>query len=545
MFNGIRFNASRYNGNAVGPTVVSDSESTSTLTEADEIGLESPEALWLNTEGDSRGHRGTFNAFRFNAGRFNGGQRRRGQDWAIEALVSDAESTAAVSETESIIQEIVLDLSDPSQPSFLRQGSLRWGHKLNQRSWANFQAHYPGAVPTYYAPRVGHLFRLVDFDGTERFVGSIHNTRKRLVNVQGSKRLVIDCQCTGWEQIADRFLVTETYTSQTLGAIAADLVSTYLAGEGITATGLPTGPTLDKVVFSYPTRVSDAFDELSRLTGYWWRITGDKNLVFYSPATAVASPLTIDANGLNYRSLEVEEDRSQYRNKQFLGNVRTLTASLTDTFKGDGALRTFPCRYDLNQVPTVTLNGSPQTVGIRDVDTGKDWYWSKGSPELVQDSAGTLLTSSDTLSVTFVGEYMQVRAVTDSDEVTDRAGIEGGTGVYEWYTDDGVGLSTAGAADDFAQSLIDRNAPIPSKVRIQTDHAGNTLPGQYVPITEPALALDGDFFVSEVEFEVLPGTEVVRASVQASSNEPEAAWQAAWKTKRQQSDLSQVPTSGV
>jgi hypothetical protein len=548
-FNSGAFNRFTFNGVGVAAIAKTDSESTSAPTEGETVGvgLEAAESIWVNPEGDGAPRAATFNAFTFNGLAFNGGTRQPGSDSTVVAYVPDAESTPAIAEAEQVLSSVILDLSG-SDPTFVDIYSVRWGHELNQRAWATFRAIYPGDASSYYTPRPGHRFKLIDFNGVTRFHGTIQRVRDHLHNAQGSKRLFSDCTATGWEQVADRFLTSDsahnTYTSKTLGYIAADLVTTYLAADGITASGLPAGPTLDQVIFSY-LRVSDAFDELSRLTGYWWRITVDRNLEFYEPGTASAAPITIDASATNYRTMEVERDRSQYRNKQFLGNVLTLTASQTEAFVGDDNTRTFTLAYPLHQVPSAAdWNGAALTFGIRDVDTGKDIYWSKGSAEITTDALLPPGAAGEVLTVHYIGEYNQVRAVTDSAEITDRTAIEGGTGIYEQWTDDGAGLTTDTAADAYAQSLIDRYAPIPSRVTVESDSAGNILPGQLVSITEPALGLSGSFFVESCAFEVIPATTTIRAQFTASSSQPEAAWQAAWK-KRQTQDLTQLPTSGV
>lgn len=552
MFNGVTFNGTTFNGGQPGASLIADSESTAALGDDDviDLGDETAERLWLNPEGDRPGPRGGFNSFGFNGLPFNSAQKIVGLDWEILADFTDAEATQAISEAEQITQIIVLSLGSPGG-SFIRIEGLQMEWNLNQRAKCSFEVIYPGAASSYYTPRPGHQVEILDFDNTTiLFSGSIEQVDDMLLWSSGSNKLQTRCTAVGWEQIADRFLTSnsahQTYTGQTLKAIVEDLVATYLAADGVTATGLPTGPTIDRTVFSY-VRVSDAFNELSKLTGYWWRMTNSRNVEFYLPSAAAASGLSITSSSANHvGSVRVRRDRSSYRNKQYLANVVVTTGSRTETFKGDGAQRTFVLGYEGYSVPTITLNGGAQTVGIRDLDTGKDWYWSKGSADLVQDTGGAVLTSSDTLSVAYTGQYEMIRAVTDSAEVTDRASIEGGSGVYEWITGDGVSMNTAAAADAFAQALIDRNAPIPSIVTIETDTTG-VRPGAYVPITLADLGLSGNFFVRRVSAAILAGSggSRLRYTIEASSNEPEEAWSAAFGAKAPARDMTSLPTAGI
>jgi hypothetical protein len=552
VFNGVTFNSSAFNGGQPGGILKADPESTAAIVEADVVGVgaEAAERLWLNPESDRPGAAGAFGSFTFNGAGYNSAVRRVGLDWAIVAGFTDSEATQAISEVDRIVQRIVLSLGSPGG-SFIRIEGLQMEWNLNQRARCSFEVIYPGAASSYYTPRPGHQVQILDFDNaTVLFAGSIEQVDDMLLWSPGSNKLQTRCTAVGWEQIADRFLVSDSahqvYASQTLKAIVEDLVATYLAADGVTATGLPTGPTLDRVVFSYVSRVSDAFNELSRLTGYWWRMDNDRNVEFYQPSSAAASGLSITSSSANHiGSVRVRRDRSQYRNKQYLSNVVVTVSPDSEEFPGDRTNQAFALRYEVYSVPTITVNGTPATVGIRDIDSGKDFYWSKGSADIVP-ADGASRISADTVAVTYTGQYEMIRAVTDSAEVTDRANIEGGSGVYEWITGDGVAMNTADAADAFAQALIDRHAPIPSIVTIETDTTG-VRPGSYIPITLADLGLDGDFFVRRVSAAILSGSggSRLRYTIEASSNEPEEAWSAAFAKKAPAKDMTSLPTAGI
>jgi len=550
VLNAIAFNSSGFNGGLAGSIIKTDPESTQAITETDVagVGTEAAETLWLNPESDRPGASGTFNSFTFGGAGFNAAVRRVGLDWAITARFTDTEATPAISETDRVIQRIVLSLGSPSG-SFIRQETLSLEWNLNQRARCSFEVIYPGAASSYYTPRPGHQVEILDFDNTTvLFAGSIEQVDDMLLWTPGGNKLQTRCTAVGWEQVADRFLVSDTahqiYTGQTLKAIVEDLVATYLAADGVTATGLPTGPTLERVILGYTNRVSDAFNELSKLSGYWWRMDTARNVEFYQPSTAAASGLSITSSSANHiGSVRVRRDRSQYRNKQFLSNVVVTTSPDPEEFPGDRTNQAFTLRYEVYSVPTITVNGTPATVGIRDLDTGKDFYWSKGNADIVP-ADGAARINADAVIVTYTGQYEMIRAVTDSAEVTDRANIEGGSGVYEWITGDGVSMNTAAAADAFAQALIDRNAPIPSIVTIETDTTG-VRPGQYVPITLADLGLSGNFFVRRVSANDFAGGSRLRYSIEASSNEPEEAWSSAFAKKAEPRDMTNLPTAGI
>lgn len=83
------------------------------------------------------------------------------------------------------------------------------------------------------------------------------------------------------------------------------------------------------------------------------------------------------------------------------GDTQTLDQS--QDFVGDGDATTFSMPLPFDDAPDVTLNGDPQTVAKQGSDTDADWYWQRGSPDLVQGD-GAVLTSDDSLQVRGAGQ---------------------------------------------------------------------------------------------------------------------------------------------
>ena len=129
----------------------------------------------------------------------------------------------------------------------------------------------------------------------------------------------------------------------------------------------------------------------------------------------------------------------------------------------DGTRQTFNVGYPFNEIPTVELNtGSgyvAQTVGIRGIDTGQQWYIALASTELVQEFTDTAIGSSNSLRVTYKGQYQLVALARDDAEVSRIAALEGGstTGYVDAATTQS-GIKGSEAAIDVAASYLDRFA---------------------------------------------------------------------------------------
>ncbi len=296
--------------------------------------------------------------------------------------------------------------------------------------------------------------------------------------------------------ICDRHLVAAVYENQTLKAIVEDIVDTALAGEGMTYTGVDTGPTIEKAVFNYVS-ATDAFNDLGELSGMsWWFAT--KDLQFRERASVVGTAIT-DTNYVRMRRTKARED---YRNRQFVRAGTDLTDALAEVFAGDGQRQVFNVAYPVGLAPTVEENiagggYTSKTVGIRGLETGKDWYWNKAKTEISQDTGGTPLTTADLLRVTYQGRFpINIRADAEA-AIGARVALEGGTGVYEAIEDrpdiDDVDLATATAG-----ALLDRHAAVGCTFEVDTLVAGYR-PGQLVAITNTRRGLTGEtFLVSEV-----------------------------------------------
>jgi len=330
-------------------------------------------------------------------------------------------------------------------------------------------------------------------DGQAVFGGTIDQVRRFKATPAGvPHRYSVDC--TDWHQLLDRRLVAAVYEGQTVDAIVRDIIDTWCAGEGFTTNHVQAGPVITKAVFNY-LPASQAISELMETVGWSWYADPDKEIHCF-PRETNPAPLSIENDSENYWDMTVERTRERYRNRQFLRAGQGVTLEQTERFYGDSKQQTFVLAYPVAQVPSITVAGQPQTVGIRGLDTGKDWYWQKGSNEVNQDQNGTPPAPSDEVVVTYRGLYPIIVQVDDPAGQDERSTAEGETGIYE-RVDEAPDLDDETAATERARGLLERYGIIPRVVTFSTRVKG-VRAGQLISILQDCYGLSGEFLVEQV-----------------------------------------------
>ncbi len=392
--------------------------------------------------------------------------------------------------------------------------TLNISHQMNARSSCSFALKLLVADTR---PDVGQDILVKDDSNNKLFSGIIENITEEVP--LGTYVLILQVEATDFHRLLDYRLVAEVYENATAGSIITDMVTDHLSGEGITTTHVETGPTLDKVVLNYVS-MTEAINLISELTGYGFYIDPDKDMHFFARETNTA-PFSITDAQYNCRRLTVRKTTENYRNVQYIRAGRDVTSDQTENYKGDGTNRVFTVSFPIATVPMVKVNTVTKTVGIRGVETGKDWYWNKDDKQITQDSGGTVLTSSDTLSVTYKGFFPIIISSEDTAEISSRVSVEGGQGRYEAIEDD-QSVDSINLAQDKAIALLRRYGRISKVIDIETDKAG-LFPGQLITITVSDHNLNSQYLIESVETNYIDGVGF-RFSVKALSGESFGGW---------------------
>lgn len=322
--------------------------------------------------------------------------------------------------------------------------------------------------------------------------------------------------------LADRRLVAEAFVAplQTAGSIATSLVTSLLLGDGVTIGKVSAGNGVFKAVFNY-TKLSTALDELAQTSGFVWYIDVLRRFNFHE-AGAIPAPFPIIDVAAPVRALTVSSSREQFRSRQYLEAGKADTDPQVEDFSGDGKRRTFTLGFEVAVAPTITVNAIAKTVGIRKVDTGKDYYYVLGDKEITQDTSLPLLTTIDTLTVAYIGKFPITIDAIDASAVAARQAIEGGSGLYD-EAEKNTAINDITYATEYVASLLRRFGKIPKVITFQTDQP-LLQAGQMLTVTMADEQLSGEFLITSVRSTFLDGPEFFRYDVSATDGEYLGGW---------------------
>lgn len=363
-----------------------------------------------------------------------------------------------------------------------REGTLAVERRIGERATASFDVPAE-ASPTLYEK--GQPIEVLD-GATKVFAGFLEMPNLAPIGPNVG-RFTIDAVDNCY--LADKRIVAASYVNQTAGFIVRDLKDDFLEPEGVDVSDaqIQDGPTIEQAIFNY-VRVSDAIAALAEKANFWWRIDADRVLHFKA-RTADTAGYTADDTTIRRGSISIEHGNPLYRNRQYVRGGRDTTASQVETRKGDGDTRSWVMGFPIAEVPTVKVNTVTKTVGIKGIDAGKNFYWSKGDAVLAQDLGDAVLISTDTLEVTYKGQFPIVVLSFDEAEIALRKAKEGaiGTGRVDDVFDD-ANLVDRLAAFELANAKLAIFAVIAKRVTFQTQQV--TQAGELLTVNLPNFGIN-------------------------------------------------------
>lgn len=322
-------------------------------------------------------------------------------------------------------------------------------------------------------------------DGSKLFAG--YTTNVHIGSTLATGAVKIDIQCLDYVRLLDRNLVNKSYTDQTDAAIIIDIINTYCPGFGITATNVIEGVTIDQINFNY-IQPSQALRRIADLTGRNWYIDYDKD-VHYFPLTTNPAPFDIDSSSAEYFELDITKDASQIKNRVYVRGGTRLSDPTTHTQKGDGVKRQFLLPDKPHDV-SITVNGTPKTLGIKNIDTtGYQYYLNFQEKYIEQDSGQALLSTSDELAVIYTYDIPILVAVEDTASII-------ANGQKEFAIFDKSITTQQAARDRASAELTDyANNLIEGSFKTFTD---GFVSGQYININLSSHEVDADYIITKV-----------------------------------------------
>lgn len=376
-------------------------------------------------------------------------------------------------------------------------GTAHWEQRLNERGTASVTLHILDGA---FFPQAGNRFT-IKVDTTVRFAGYIHRAARQHLSYANETKWVIAIDAVDWNALLDRRVVNAVYENMTCGAIVTDILTTVLAGEGVLQGVIEDGPVVSKIVFPF-TKVSDALRDLSQISGLMGRIDEYQQLHFFGP-TVFPAPFAIEEATARFHDLQDDVSLDQHANKIYVQAGHGVTANQTERFKGNDKDTTFPLAYPVSAIVSITItdllgnNAVAQTVGVRQVDSNKQWYYQKNENNIsADDTAPIVLTASQVLVVTYKGIY-PIRLVLSNEGVqAERAADMGGTGIFELSE---VQQSIDGEEPvlEFGLAELRKFAVLPERISFVTFTDG-LYPGHRLSISKPSLNLTGSYLVTGV-----------------------------------------------
>lgn len=423
-----------------------------------------------------------------------------------------------------------LKIAGVDRTAYVKTGNVRLADTLDARTTLTFTLVVPDASATAVRPVRGNTV-FFEEAGASSFGGQIDRVTETLY--RGADMHIFNCSCTDFTQICGRRLVYAMYSGQYDKEIITDLNTTWLSGEGITLTNCASGIVIPLITFEYKT-VTEAINEICHRTGASWYIDPDKDLHYFF-RTENPAPIEITDSSNNFKSFSHTGTRDKYRNREWL-RINDCTTTLTENFYGDAQMRTFTVQYPIFQEPTVTIDASASTVGIRGVDLSGtyDWYWQKGSTEISQDFAATTLTSLMRIRIEYIGYYPAVVLTDEVEEITDRIAAEGGAGIYDLVeSDKSIYKSAEGLVK--ADSILGRYGFLPNTATIETEETG-LLAGQLIKIELPQFGIDEYYYITSVTGAEIDGKRILRR-VTAISGQDRGGWVSFFKSLQKRDDI--------
>jgi hypothetical protein len=364
-------------------------------------------------------------------------------------------------------------------------GSMHVVNMIGQRSQATFDV-FDTTGGTFYLQ--GSHVEVYDETSALVYAGFVE--RDRIIKPGFAALLVHSITCKDMHYLADKRLAASSYLLQPAGTIVTSLWSKYLAVEGvtITATSIASGPTISEAVFNYEP-VSKCLDSIAQQSGYWWQIDQNKVLSFQAYGGTLA-PWVLDGTMVDQvKGVSFEEGNPQYVNRQFATGSYDKTGTLTENKHGDGVTRAFALGYQMSSsVPTIKVNSITQTLGRKGQDTGFQFYYAEGDQTVTQDPSGTLLTSSDTLTVIYRGRFPVVALAQNAGLIASQQTLENtGTGYVESRYHN-ARLTTLTGAFSVAAALLSHYGARMRTLQFITNKKG-LAQGQLIIVKLPAFGL--------------------------------------------------------
>jgi hypothetical protein len=298
-----------------------------------------------------------------------------------------------------------------------------------------------------------------------------------------------------------------------------DLVAKYLAVDGVTVANVQVGALITEAFWPMQT-VATCLDAICQNTGYSWFIDDAKDLHFYDTAGQTC-PISLADKSNNFRNMQVSRGMGDYFNAEWVKGADAISDPRPESFIGDGKKTQFILSKGCMTVPTITKNGTAQTVGISNVDSGKQWYWSAGSQAIIQDISGAVLGPADTLTVLYQYAFPNLEYNEASDEIARSVLIGGGSGHYEVFKSVG-NIKSPVEGQGYIAADLTKFGRVSEVIQFESDNPA-ILPGQVITANVNQHGVFGNYLITGISISDLDKT-LLRRTVTAQGGQFLSQW---------------------
>lgn len=302
--------------------------------------------------------------------------------------------------------------------------------------------------------------------------------------------------CKSREHYLDRQLVLERIEDTQIGTIISDLVSDY--APDFTTTNVSCTIVADTVSFNR-IPLSKCLDKLAKAVNYSWYLDYDDDIHFFAKSGETATFEVTDTSG-NYiqESLAIKNDYSQIRNKIIVQGGEAVGNSRTEEHAGNGEQTSFPLAYKFNKLPTVTVDGTAQSVGVDFIQNPEDYdcMWSRGQ-KYITFNAGSIppAPTTGTTNIEVSGNPLFPVFI----QYADSASILT-FGTYEYFVKD-LGIDSRGEALDRAKAELEKYKENINEGTFRTYTSGLRA-GQRIRVNSTLLGVDEYFVIQSVRVKI-------------------------------------------
>jgi hypothetical protein len=327
--------------------------------------------------------------------------------------------------------------------------------------------------------------------------------------LDGSNTIQFNIECSSYAQILGKRLVAESYDNQGVSTIISDIRTKYISGDIDSVDFIGPNTTLATIRFNYQS-VSDCLNMLAEITGAIWFVDAYRVLHFwvresvdYYDAAFFMSDTT-----RNFLDVKVRNTAQDYRNRQYVRAGLGLSTERTEKFVGNGQSTSASTSYPIAKQPTFfQIGGVNKTIGIREVEAGKDAYWGKGSEAITFAVAPT---NGTIIEIRYQGQYPIITQSIDEEEVLRLKTSQGGLGSgFSDHLQDEPDIETTAAAIERGVSLLRKYAKIPRIATIRTFDPIYYQPGTLVGVDIAAHAMTGNWLIESVRTTDINGSKLI------------------------------------